>query len=178
MSTPNEPIKQISTLEMLEYCEKKPHEVFTKATAMGLEISPYLDRITKNDGEGSRTLSPFRKNLQKHKLATRAAKGHKPALVGDFLLGDDEPSAKRSYRRMLWHEAVRLHVEETLNAHKPMEVTRLMCRASQPAWTPLSRNSPVALTSPSWCAIICCVQQHVGPTKRKNTPVSCLNCRI
>ena len=37
MATPNEPIKkQMSTLEMLEYCEKKPHEVVHQSHNCGI----------------------------------------------------------------------------------------------------------------------------------------------
>ena len=110
-------MEQMTTLEMFEKAEKEPYELFKDAVTNGYEISEYLDRVVKQDGVGSRRLPPFKKILQKEGLPIRAIKGSKPAVVGDFLLPDTEPVGKRMYRRMLWHETLRLDVEETLNAY-------------------------------------------------------------
>lgn len=110
-------MEQMTTLEMFEKAEKEPYELFKDAVTNGYEISEYLDRVVKQDGVGSRRLPPFKKILQKEGLPIRATKGRKPAVVGDFLLPDTEPVGKRMYRRMLWHETLRLDVEETLNAY-------------------------------------------------------------
>ena len=127
MRPDSKPIQQMSTLEMLEYCEKKPITLYREATSRGLEVAEYLDRATKNDGVGSRNLRPFFKNLQKHNLPIKAVNGRKPALVSDFLLSEDHSTAAISFRRMLWHETMRLSVEDTCNAYKsdPIDVSPL-----------------------------------------------------
>ena len=107
-------IKQMGTLEFMELASKKPATLFKTAQQHGFEISDYALRAVKKDGVGSPKLPPFKKLLKKEGLPIKK-KGGKQVTLGDFLLNEKEPSQKRAYYRMLFHETSRLEVEENLN---------------------------------------------------------------
>lgn len=105
-------IKQMSTLEFFEFAAKKPATLFKTAQQHDLEISDYAVRAVKNDGVGPRQLDPFKKLLKKENLPIKRKGAVK---LGDFILEETEPSQKRAYYRMLFHETSRREIEETLN---------------------------------------------------------------
>ena len=121
-----EAIKKMTTLEMFEFAEKRPASLFKEATSRNMEITDYLIRAVPHDGVGSPKLDPFKKILQKEKLRLR---GGNAAQIGDFILEDKEPSQKRAYRRMLFHETMRREIDQNLNSGlkdiEPVDISSL-----------------------------------------------------
>ena len=107
-------IKQMTTLEFIGMAEKDPAGLFKKAAEYGLEISDYAQRAVPYDGVGSSKLPPFKKLLKKEGLPIKK-KGANQVTLGDFILKDTEPAAKRAYYRMLFHETSRVEIEDNLN---------------------------------------------------------------